>query len=46
MVAISRAVFLKGAGWAEMWPQVVALVIYAIATIAISSALYRRRAEQ
>jgi ABC-2 type transport system permease protein len=43
MVAISRAVFLKGAGWAEMWPQVLALAVYALATIVIASALYRRR---
>ena len=43
MVAISRAVFLKGAGWAEMWPQVAALAIYAVVAVLVSAALYRRR---
>ncbi len=43
MVAISRGVFLKGAGWDVLWPQVLALAVYALATIAIASALYARR---
>jgi len=36
-------VFLKGAGWAEMWPQVAALAIYAVVAVLVSAALYRRR---
>lgn len=44
MVAISRAVFLKGAGWAEMWPQVMGLALYAVAATLIASVLYRKRA--
>jgi ABC-2 type transport system permease protein len=43
MVAISRAVFLKGASWDTMWPQVAALAVYATAAITISSLLYRGR---
>jgi len=43
MVAISRAVFLKDAGWDVMWPQVLALAIYALLTIVIASRLYGRR---
>jgi ABC-2 type transport system permease protein len=43
MIAISRGVFLKDAGWAEMWPQVVALAIYAVVSVAVSSALFSRR---
>ncbi|MBI5232559.1 MAG: ABC transporter permease, partial [Coriobacteriales bacterium] len=43
MIAISRAVFLKGASWAEMWPQVLALTVYSMVAIGIASLLYRRR---
>jgi len=43
MIAISRAVFLKDAGWDVMWPQVLALAVYSLATILIASRLYGRR---
>lgn len=43
MVAISRAVFLKDAGWDVMWPQVAALTVYAVVAIAIAARLNRRR---
>lgn len=43
MVAITRAVFLKDAGWPVMWPEVVALAVYAVVSIALASALDRRR---
>jgi len=44
MVTISRIVFLKGGGFADVWPELVALAAYAAAMIAISTLLYGRRA--
>lgn len=43
MVTISRGVFLKGAGFAELWPEMVALAGYALVMLLISSVLYGRR---
>jgi ABC-2 type transport system permease protein len=43
MVAISRGVFLKGAGFTELWPQLAALAGYALVVLLASSLLYRRR---
>jgi ABC-2 type transport system permease protein len=43
MVIISRGVFLKGAGFAELWPQLAALAGYALVVLLVSSLLYRRR---
>ncbi len=43
MIAISRGVFLKDAGWDILWPQVLALAVYGLATILIASRLYARR---
>jgi ABC-2 type transport system permease protein len=43
MVAITRGVFLKGAGFAELWPQLAALAGYALLVLLASSVLYRRR---
>jgi ABC-2 type transport system permease protein len=43
MVIISRGVFLKGAGFAELWPELVALAGYALVVLLASSVLYRRR---
>jgi ABC-2 type transport system permease protein len=43
MVAVSRGVFLKGAGFAELWPQMAALTAYALVVLLASSLLYRRR---
>ena len=44
MVTISRVVFLKGGGFAEVWPELLALGGYAVAMIAISTVLHGRRA--
>jgi len=46
MVTISRDVFLKGAGFAEVWPELVSLAVYAAVMIAISSVLSGRRARR
>jgi ABC-2 type transport system permease protein len=43
MVTISRGVFLKGAGFAELWPELAALAGYALVVLVASSVLYRRR---
>ncbi|HKX15903.1 MAG TPA: ABC transporter permease [Propionibacteriaceae bacterium] len=43
MVAITRGVFLKGAGFPELWPQLAALAGYALVVLLASSVLYRRR---
>jgi ABC-2 type transport system permease protein len=43
MVAISRGVFLKGAGFPELWPQLAGLTAYALVALLASSLLYRRR---
>ena len=43
MVEISRSVFLKGASFPQVWPNLVALAVFAVATLALSSMLYRRR---
>ncbi|MEA4945247.1 MAG: ABC transporter permease [Propionicimonas sp.] len=46
MVALSRGVFLKGAGLTELWPQLGALALTSFLLIAISTVLYSRRARQ
>lgn len=45
MMAISRGVFLKDAGWDVMWPQVLALAAYATVSVALASKLYARRSK-
>ena len=44
MIVISRGVFLKGAGFAELWPQIALLGGYSVLVIVIASVLYGRRA--
>lgn len=44
MVAISRGVFLKGSGFAQLWPQLAMLTVYTVALIALAAIVYRRRA--
>jgi len=44
MVDISRGVFLRGAGWAIMWPQIVSLAVYAVLALGLASVLNRKRA--
>jgi ABC-2 type transport system permease protein len=43
MVTISRGVFLKGAGFSELWPELAALTAYSLVVLLASSLLYRRR---
>ncbi|MGV8084011.1 MAG: ABC transporter permease [Coriobacteriia bacterium] len=43
MITIARGVFLKGAGFAELWPQLAYLSAYSIAVLAIASLLYGRK---
>ncbi len=43
MVSISRGVFLKGAGFAELWPELAALAAYAVVVVGIAVALSARR---
>ena len=43
MVAVARGVFLKGAGWAELWPELAALGGYALIALAVASVLFSRR---
>jgi ABC-2 type transport system permease protein len=43
MVTISRGVLLKGAGFADLWPQLAALAGYALIVLVVSSLLYGRR---
>jgi ABC-2 type transport system permease protein len=44
MVTISRGVFLKGAGFAEVWPQLVALAAYAAVMVLVAARIYGRKA--
>ncbi len=46
MVSISRGVFLKGAGFAEVWPELVSLAVYALVMLVISSVMYGRRSSR
>lgn len=43
MVQITRGVFLKGASFPELWPPLLALVVYAIVSLSIASIMYGRR---
>jgi len=46
MVTISRGVFLKGAGFTELWPEMAALALYALIMVLVSSLLYGRRSSR
>ena len=46
MVTISRGVFLKGAGFADVWPELLALVAYAVVAVAVAVWLYGRSARR
>ncbi len=46
MIVIARGVFLKGAGFAELWQQLAQLAVYSVIVIVIASALYGRRARR
>jgi ABC-2 type transport system permease protein len=43
MMTIARGVFLKGSGAAEMWDQLLFMVVYAVVAILLSSVLAGRR---
>lgn len=43
MVEVSRAIFLKGAGLGDVWPDVAALGIYAVVVLVASTTLFARR---
>lgn len=43
MLTLSRGVFLKGAGFAEVWLQLAALAGYAVVLIILATFLYHRR---
>ena len=43
MVEIARGVFLRGAGWSILWPQVVELGIYAAVGLGLATVLNRKR---
>lgn len=44
MVTISRGVFLKGSGFAELWPELLSLAAYAAIVVAVAARLYGRKA--
>jgi ABC-2 type transport system permease protein len=43
-IAITRTIFLKGGGMEVLWPDMLALVIFAVAIISLAASLYRERA--
>ncbi|MFT4110132.1 ABC transporter permease [Propionicimonas sp.] len=46
MVSLSRGVFLKGAGFAELWPELTALIVITVILIAMSTLMYARKARR
>lgn len=46
MVTLSREVFLKGAGFTEVWPELVALTLTTVALIGLATILYGRRSSR
>ena len=38
-----RALFLKGAGWAELWPRAMALLAWGVAILALAILRFRKR---
>ncbi len=44
MVDVSRAVFLRGASWDVLAPDVAALAVFAVAGLTVATLLHRRRA--
>ena len=44
MVTIARVVFLKGGGFPDIWPELVALAVYGLVMMAISAVIYGRKA--
>jgi ABC-2 type transport system permease protein len=46
MMVIARGVFLKGAGFSELWQQLAQLAVYSFVVIVVASVLYGRRARR
>lgn len=44
MVTISREVFLKGSGFAEVWPELAALAGYGLVMMVVAALIYGRKA--
>ncbi len=42
-LVIVRGIFLKGNGWAELWPQVAAMAVYGLAIMGLASLRFRKR---
>ena len=43
-MVITRTIFLKGGGLEVLWPQVLALAIFAVTIISLAASMYRERA--
>ncbi len=43
-MVITRTIFLKGGGMEVLWPQMLALTIFAVTIITLASSMYRERA--
>jgi ABC-2 type transport system permease protein len=43
MIDASRGVILRGAGWAELWPNAAVLWVMAAAALVVSSVMFRKR---
>lgn len=43
-MVITRTIFLKGGGMEVLWPQMLALTIFAVSIITLASSMYRERA--
>lgn len=46
MVTISRGVFLKGSGFAELWPELLSLAVYATVMVLVAAWIYGRKARR
>lgn len=45
MIDASRGVILRGAGWAELWPDAAVLSVMALFSMSLSAALFKKRVE-
>jgi hypothetical protein len=43
-MVITRTIFLKGGGLEVLWPQFLALAIFAVTIISLAASMYRERA--
>jgi ABC-2 type transport system permease protein len=43
-MVITRTIFLKGGGMNVLWPQMLALTVFAVAIISLAASMYRERA--